>query len=127
MKSSAAFLKIGQVAKQSGASIDTIRYYEKKGILNGPARTAGGFRVYPPEAVDQLVFIRKAQTMGLTLKEIKQIICCGDEGLGPCCDLTVELFTKKIQEFERKTSELNRMKRKLKAVLGTWVGKKKKP
>jgi DNA-binding transcriptional MerR regulator len=126
MKSNTAFLKIGQVSKKSGASIDTIRYYEKEGLLNGPARTEGGFRVYPPEAVEQLAFIRKAQSMGLTLKEIKQITCCGDKGLGPCCDLTVELFNKKIQELEQKTGELNRMKRKLKTVLGGWVGKRKK-
>ncbi len=119
------FLQIGQVAQKSGTSIDTIRYYEKEGLLNEPSRSEGGFRIYPKEAVDQLEFIRKAQAMGLTLKEIKKITCCGDKGLGPCCDLTVDLFTAKIDEFEGKIQELQGMKKKLKSVLGEWVGKKK--
>jgi DNA-binding transcriptional MerR regulator len=119
-----SFLQIGQVARKSGVSIDTIRYYEKEGLLKKPSRSEGGFRIYPKEAVDQLVFIRKAKVMGLTLKEIKKITCCGDKGLGPCCDLTVDLFTAKIDEFENKIQELQGMKKKLKSVLGGWVGKK---
>ncbi len=125
MKINGSFLQIGQVSKQSGMSIDTIRYYEKEGLLKKPSRSAGGFRLYPKEAVDQLVFIRKAQGMGLTLGEIKKITCCGDKGLGPCCDLTVDLFTKKINEFEAKISEIQGMKKKLKTVLGGWVKNKK--
>jgi DNA-binding transcriptional MerR regulator len=126
MKTKGSFLQIGQVSKQSGVSIDTIRYYEKEGLLKNPSRSEGGFRIYPKEAVGQLVFIRKAQTMGLTLKEIKKITCCGDKGLGPCCDLTVDLFTAKINEFENKIDELQGMKKKLKSVLSGWVVNKKK-
>jgi DNA-binding transcriptional MerR regulator len=126
MKTLEAYLRIGQVSRQSGMSIDAIRYYEKEGLLKSPARSAGGFRLYPPSAVDQLAFIRKAQEMGLTLKEIKKIMCCGDKGLEPCCDLTVDLFTAKIKQFEAKISELQRMKKKMKSVLGGWVKKKKK-
>src|SRR5208282_2082474 len=91
-----ASLQIGQVSKASRVSIHTIRYYEKEGLLKSPIRSEGGFRLYPAEAVDQLAFIQKAQAMGLTLKEIKNIMCCGDKGLGPCCDMTVDLFSKKI-------------------------------
>jgi MerR family copper efflux transcriptional regulator len=126
MKTNETILQIGQIDKQSGMSIDTIRYYEKQGLLKKPFRSSGGFRVYPKEAVDQLVFIRKAQALGLTLKEIKKIMSCGDKGLEPCCDLTVDLFTAKIAEFEDKIQELQGMKKKLKTVLGGWVGKKKK-
>ena len=117
-------LQIGEVSKKSGMSIDTIRYYEKESLLKPPIRSGGGFRIYPPETVDQLVFIRKAQEMGLTLKEIKKILCCGDKGLEPCCDLTVELFTAKIKELEGKIGEIQKMKKKLKKVLGGWVEKK---
>jgi DNA-binding transcriptional MerR regulator len=119
-------LQIGQVSQKSGVSIDTIRFYEKEGLLKEPARSEGGFRLYPAEAVDQLMFIQKAQAIGLTLKEIKSIMCCGDKGLGPCCDMTVDLFSKKIDEFEAKIQELQGMKKKLKTVLGSWVEKKKK-
>jgi DNA-binding transcriptional MerR regulator len=123
MKTSGSFLKIGQVSKRSGTSIDTIRYYEKEGLLKRPSRSEGGFRLYPQEAVDQLVFIKKAQEFGLTLREIKKIMCCGDKGLEPCCDMTVNLFSRKIKEFEKKIDELQRMKKKLKTVLGGWVEK----
>jgi DNA-binding transcriptional MerR regulator len=126
MKTNESILRIGQISKKSGMSIDTIRYYEKEGLLKKPSRSLGGFRTYSQETVDQLVFIRKAQELGLTLKEIKKIMCCGDQGLEPCCDLTVDLFTAKISEFENKINELQGMKKKLKTVLGDWVGKKKK-
>src|SRR5580698_4744310 len=117
MKSKSAALQIGQVAKKSKASIHTIRYYEKMGLLKKPGRTAGGFRLYPPETVDQLVFIRKAQDLGLTLREVKQITGCGDKGLGPCCDLTVNIFTRKVGELEGKIAELEAMKSRLKSIL----------
>lgn len=126
MKTSESYLQIGQVAKKTNTSIHTIRYYEKMALLKGPSRSQGGFRLYSPEVIDQLLFIGKAQELGLTLKEIKQIMCCGDRGLEPCCDLTVNLFTKKVEEFETKVKELNQMKRKLKTVLGGWVEKKAK-
>ncbi|HTC21412.1 MAG TPA: MerR family transcriptional regulator [bacterium] len=121
MKSKSAALQIGQVAKKSKASIHTIRYYEKMGLLKKPGRTAGGFRLYPPETVDQLVFIRKAQDLGLTLREVKQITGCGDKGLGPCCDLTVNIFTRKVGELEGKIAELEAMKSRLKSILTPWV------
>lgn len=119
-------LQIGQVSQKSGTSIDTIRYYEKEGLLAKPFRSGGGFRLYPQEAVEQLAFIRKAQELGLTLKEIKKIMVCGDQGLEPCCDLTVDLFTRKIDDFEAKIKELQGMKKKLKTILGGWVDPKKK-
>ncbi|HET9869415.1 MAG TPA: heavy metal-responsive transcriptional regulator [bacterium] len=119
-------LQIGEVARQSGTAVDTIRYYEKKGLLDPPVRSAGGFRLYPAGVVQRLLFIRKAQALGLTLKEIKRITCCGDQGLGPCCDLTVDLFSAKIREFEGKIAELQGMKKKLKTVLGGWVGPTKR-
>jgi DNA-binding transcriptional MerR regulator len=121
-----ALLQIGKVSERTGLSIHAIRFYEKEGLLQTPARRPGGFRLYSGETVERLLFIQKAQELGLTLKEIKEITCCGDKGLGPCCDLTVDLFSKKVEEFEKKTRELNQMKRKLKTVLGRWAGKKPK-
>ena len=73
-----------------------------------------------------MVFIRKAQDLGLTLREVKQITCCGDKGLGPCCDLTVNVFSKKVRELEGKIAELEAMKSRLKAILTPWVAPAKK-
>jgi DNA-binding transcriptional MerR regulator len=119
-------LQIGEVAKRAKASIHTIRYYEKMGLMSGPARSGGGFRLYGEDAVQRLLFIQKAKDLGLTLEEILQITCCGEKGLEPCCDMTVKLFSRKIEEFEGKIKELQQTKKKLKTVLGGWAGKKRK-
>jgi len=76
--------------------------------------------------VDQLVFIQKAQKMGLTLKEIEKIMGCGDKGLGPCCDLTTTLFSHKIEELEEKIQELEGMKKPAEENLGRVGGQPKK-
>lgn len=119
-------IQIGEAAKRAKTSIHTIRYYEKMGLLAGPARSGGGFRLYGEDTVQRLLFIQKAKELGLTLEEILKITCCGEKGLEPCCDMTVKLFSRKIDEFEAKIAELQKMKKKLKTVLGGWAGKKRK-
>jgi DNA-binding transcriptional MerR regulator len=71
--------------------------------------------------VEKLLLIKKAQSFGLTLKEIKKIMVCGNQGLEPCCDLTTDLFTKKIDELEEKIKELEGMKERLRSILSGWV------
>ncbi|MBI4430989.1 MAG: heavy metal-responsive transcriptional regulator [Candidatus Omnitrophica bacterium] len=124
MKSGNSPFQIGEAAKATDTSIDTIRYYEKLGLLEKPARSMGGFRLYPKEAIEKLRFIKKAQALGLTLKEINGIMRCSQEGLKPCCDLVRKLFTKKIDEFGSKIKELQRMKKDLEALLSEWIGPK---
>lgn len=116
--------QIGKVSSETGVPIDTIRYYEKIGLLEKPPRSEGNFRLYSPETVEKLRFIKKAQAFGLTLSEIKGIMQCSEEGLKPCCDLVRKIFTKKIAEFERKMTELRRMKRGLEGLLSEWVSPK---
>lgn len=119
-------LKIGDLSKRAKASIHTIRYYEKEGLLEGPSRSAGGFRLYGPEAIARLLFIQKAKEFGLTLREIKRITCCGDRGLEPCCDMTVKLFNRKAAELEKKIEDLKRTKRKVRGLLSGWAGRKRR-
>ena len=76
-------LQIGEVARESGTPVDTIRYYEKTGLIEKPSRSEGGFRKYARESVEKLRFIRKAQSLGFSLREIKGIIQCSKEGLKP--------------------------------------------
>jgi len=117
-------LQIGEVARESGTPVDTIRYYEKTGLIEKPSRSEGGFRKYAGESVEKLRFIRKAQSLGFSLREIKGIIQCSQEGLKPCCNLVRKLFTGKILEFEGKIKELDRMKRELESLLSDWVSPK---
>ena len=114
-------LQIGEVARKTDSSIHTIRYYEKIGLIHHPARSAGGFRVYSQETTDKILFIKKAQSFGLTLEEIKTIMRCGDKGLEPCCAMVTKLFENKILEFENKISELQKTKKRLKALLSSWT------
>ena len=116
--------QIGEVSQKTGASIDTIRYYEKLGLLEKPTRGEGGFRLYSKEMIGKLRFIKKAQALGLTLGEIKGIMQCSKEGLKPCCDLVRRLFTKKVVEFESKIMELERMKKDLETLLSEWISPK---
>ncbi len=114
-------LQIGMVAKSSETSIHTIRYYEKMGLIKKPSRSEGGFRVYSPDVVERILFIKEAQTFGLTLAEIKKMVACGDRGLEPCCELVAKIFENKIQEFETKINDLQKMKKQLKLRLANWA------
>ena len=66
-------LKIGELARQTGLSIKTIRYYESRGLLEQPPRTEGGYRLYGPEEVARLWFVQRAKLLGLTLEEIREL------------------------------------------------------
>lgn len=126
MNNKTNYFKIGEVARKTRVSIHTIRYYEKLGLLTGPIRSQGGFRLYGEDTIQRLLFIQKAKDFGLTLEEIKKITCCGDKGLTPCCDMTVKLFNGKIKELEGKIKELNQTKKKIRGLVSGWAGKKER-
>lgn len=67
-------LTIGKAAKQASVGIDTVRFYEREGLLPEAQRTVGGYRLYSPDVVDRLRFIRRAKTLGFTLKEIAELL-----------------------------------------------------
>lgn len=112
---------IGDLSKRTDVPVKTIRYYEDFGILDKPKRTESEYRVYGQKDIDKLLFVKKAKELGLKLSEIKEIICCADEGLKPCCSLVRNLFTRKIREYEDKIMELNAAKRRIEDKLNKWV------
>lgn len=114
-------LFIGELSKRTGVPTKTIRYYEEFGLLSKPRRTDSRYRLYTQEDVEKLRFIKKAQSFGLKLSEIGNIISCSKEGLEPCCDLVRDLFNRKIKEFESKIEELTVMRNRLKEKLKMWV------
>lgn len=67
-------MKIGELAKSSGCSVQTIRYYEKEGLISAPSRSEGNFRLYDNDTLETLLFIKHCRSLDLTLKEIKQLI-----------------------------------------------------
>jgi len=112
-------LYIGEVARQAGVNPRTIRYYEGLGLLDEPPRTEGRYRLYAPEAVERLGFIKKAQTLGLTLEEIREIIGLRRQGLVPCVHVR-EILQRKISLLDRKVSDLRTLRRRLRALLAEW-------
>lgn len=70
-------LRIGEVAKRAGVSIDTLRYYEKVRLLPRPSRSSGGFRLFAPEHVERVRFIKQAQQLGFSLDDIRGLLASG--------------------------------------------------
>ena len=77
-------LKIGEVSKRSGIGIEALRFYEKSGLLDRPGRTYSGYRLYDESVLERLAFVKKAQVLGFSLEEIKELINHKRKGESPC-------------------------------------------
>ena len=102
---------IGKVAKQAGVGVETVRFYERQGLITQPRRTTG-FREYDPEVVKKLRFIRRAKELGFTLNEIKELLNLRASPRSRCANVK-EQAQKKIENIQEKIRTLNRMKRAL--------------
>lgn len=98
-------MRIGELADQSGVTAKTIRFWESTGLLADPARTPSGYRDYEPDLVDRLRFIRHAQTAGLTLADIRQVLAISDEGQPPCGHVT-DLIHHHLADVDERIREL---------------------
>lgn len=102
-------MRIGELADRSGASSKTIRYYEEIEVLQPPRRTPGGYRDYDDDAVERLRFVRDAQSVGLSLGEIREIVALRERGETPCAHVT-ELLTRHAAHIDRTIKELERIR-----------------
>ena len=108
--------KIGQVARETGHSIDTIRFYEKQGLLNRSPRTEGGFRLFGANDIETLKFVRKAQELGFSLNEIRELLILRSDHV-PACSHVKELLGQKLTAVQQKITELQSLERGLKRAL----------
>lgn len=106
---------IGEVAKQSGLSIHTIRFYEAQGLLPECRRAGSGFRVFSPRAVENLGFIRNMQELGFSLREIRGLQSLRDRSTQACSDLR-PIVEKKLRLVRSKQRKLAAMEKELKRV-----------
>lgn len=113
-----AQLKIGEVSKQTGIAVGALRYYESLGLLNS-TRGSNGYRFYNPRAVHQVQFIKKAQTLGFSLEEIKEILGVHDRGEIPC-DAVRSLLAEKIAQLEKTIQEAIAFKQELERYRDEW-------
>jgi DNA-binding transcriptional MerR regulator len=112
-------LLIGEVAKRSGTSRKALRLYETTGILVAPRRTASGYRVYHPETLGLLAFVRRAQRLGFTLDEIGAIIAIKRAGRLPCRHVRT-LVRRKSAELDQRLTDLMAVRDDLRALLKRW-------
>lgn len=105
-------LTIGQVARRAGVGVETVRFYEREGLLPRPARRASGYRQYPEEAVARLHFIRRAKALGFALREIADLL---DLRLDPRADrgAVKRRAAAKVEDIDKKIQDLRRMRRAL--------------
>jgi len=112
-------LKVGAVAKAAGVGVQTLHYYERLGLLRKPKRSAANYRLYSPEAIRRVRFIKKGQAVGLTLEEIKLILDLKDRGRAPCRKVA-ELGEKHFAEIDARLAQLRAYRRALGRALGDW-------
>ncbi len=105
-------LMIGQLAQRAGVGVETVRFYEREGLISEPPRRPSGYRDYPPETVTRIQFIRRAKDLGFSLKEISELL---ELRVRPRrnCALGKRTADAKIADIDTKVAALRRMRRAL--------------
>lgn len=111
-------MRVAELARQVGVRPDTVRYYERAGLIAPPPRTSSGYRQYPSSAADRIRFIRDCQRLGLTLREISSLLAVRDTGECPC-EPAGELLRRHIDEIDAEMARLARLRSDLVDMVGT--------
>ncbi|MBW4617252.1 MAG: heavy metal-responsive transcriptional regulator [Desmonostoc vinosum HA7617-LM4] len=112
-------LLIGQVTNMSGVPIRTIRYYESLGLLKSSGRTEGGFRQFSVDVLTRLSFIKRAQNLGLSLEEIRDILQVYDQGQPPCGEIK-EKLAEKVSQIDDQIAQLLTLRSEIGDLLSGW-------
>ena len=105
-------LTIGDLAKRAGVKVATLRYYERRGLLEPPPRTPGGYRLYPQSETQRVRFIKNAQSLGFSLAEIKELLLLKVDP-GVTCQEVKDRAQAKLVQIEEKIQSLQEMRRAL--------------
>ena len=109
-------LTIGRLSKEAGVNIETIRYYEKIGIMPEPRRSTGGNRLYEEEHIKSLAFIRRSRDLGFSLDEIRELLKLVDENTYTCAEVAT-LSQKHLDDIRAKIKDLRKIERHMKDML----------
>lgn len=115
-------LTIGHVARRVGVRPSAIRYYETQGMVRPTGRGPNGYRIYTNEAVKLLLFVKRAQSLGITLREIKPLLNLASQGQPPCGHVK-QLARTHLQQIDEKIRELQTLRNVLRALLRRKVGR----
>jgi DNA-binding transcriptional MerR regulator len=119
-------MRIGQMSKQTGVSIDAIRFYERNRLLAAPTRSEGGFRLYSADDLSALQFIRSLQTLGFSLNEIRDFVSLRTNDLRACSAVR-KMLDHKLQDIHAKRIALAKLEDELKAALTKCNAQLKRP
>lgn len=111
-------MRTSEVAGRAGVNAETLRYYERRGLLDEPPRTAGGYRDYPAAAVELLRFIKRAQDLGFTLDEVEELLHL-DDGGPDSCDAARALAEARKADLDARIADLQRMRDSLSDLIAT--------
>lgn len=109
-------IAIGALSKHTGTNIETIRYYERVGLLPAPARSSGGYRLYETGHLKRLNFIRRARILGFSIGEVRTLLRLADQRKRPCAEVRV-VAEAHLKDVRAKIADLRRMERVLKATV----------
>ena len=115
-------MRSGELAAECGVSTDTLRHYERVGVLARPKRTASGYRQYPPEAVKRVRLVRRALEIGFTLEELAEILRVRDSGGAPCKQVRA-LASQKLNELGERIEDLCDLREHMRRVITDWDGR----
>jgi MerR family copper efflux transcriptional regulator len=114
-------LTIGRLAKQVGLGIETVRFYERQGLIEPPPRTDSNYRIYPEEEVTRLKFIKRAKNLGFTLNEIKELLFIRHDPHATKADIKKRTLDK-IEDVKKKISDLTRIQKALEHLASSCEG-----
>ena len=111
-------MKIGELASATATKVETVRYYEKIGLLPPPARTSANYRAYGSEHLARLSFIRRARDLGFTLEAVRELLTLSDDK-AQSCDAVDSIARVHLTDIERKISDLAALRAELDRVIGS--------
>jgi MerR family mercuric resistance operon transcriptional regulator len=112
MNATSGWLGIGALSQKTLCKVETIRYYEKAGLLPAPARSPGGYRLYRDDHLKRLTFIRRARALGFAIEEVRTLLTLADQRRRPCAEVRV-VATAHLEEVRAKIADLRAMERVL--------------
>lgn len=112
-------MQIGKIAEKGGVSVQTVRFYERQGLLPNPPRKDSGYRVYGNEDLKRLLFIRQAKALGFSLQEIREILQLRERGQCPCGSV-LKLAERHLHNVERQLLQLSTFRDELSRAVKRW-------
>ena len=110
-------LSIGELARATGTTVETVRYYERTGVLPPPPRTAGGYRAYGPGHLARLSFVRRARDLGFSIEQIRALLDLSDQR-ERSCEAVDAIAREHLAEVDRKLADLGALRRELEFLIG---------